>query len=443
MSNFNLRQSTDFKIEELFLVSKFGKYNLQGMFEELNIYDSMLTPCSSGNILIVDAIGLTQKLLFDGTEYLLVNITKGGNLFPIKKKFAIFSQTDRKSINQTSESYILKFVSEELLLSEQQRVSQYYDGTYSDAIFSILRDYLKVPLRTVYNSNPSYGTNQFIVPNLKPFDAINWCVKRSLNNTNIPNFMFFENNDGYNLTTLSEIMQSEPLFNVNFSAKNLPGENMKEELVGARQMEVITQYDFIKNTQSGVYSGSVIGFDAVTRSFKKESYTFDDLYSISKHANPNPIVAKSINKTGKSNYDMDNSRKLFYLDTSDRKTNPYVLKNYAASIQAQDNPQRYIFQREAILQNFVGQRLKLVLPGNFLVTSGKTLYLDVPRTAAKTNDADNYDNTLKGKYAILATRHIISYSKFETIVEVVTDSTEKPSYSATAQQMNILKSGYN
>ena len=153
-------------------------------------------------------------------------------------------------------------------------------------------------------------------------------------------------------------------------------------------------------------------------------------------------MAKFINKTGKSNYDMDNSRKLFYLDTSDRKTNPYVLGNYAASIQAQDNPQRYIFQREAILQNFVGQRLKLVLPGNFLVTSGKTLYLDVPRTAAKTNDSDNYDNTLKGKYAILATRHIISYSKFETIVEVVTDSTEKPSYSATAQQMNILKSGY-
>lgn len=442
MSDFNLIQSTDFKIDELFLVSKFGKYDLQGMFEELNIYDSMLTPCTSGNILIVDAIGLTEKLLFDGTEYLLVNINKGDGLFPIKRKFTIYSQTDRRNLTQTSESYILKFSSEELLLSEQQLVSQYYDGTYSDAIFSILRDYLKVSLRSVYNSIPSYGSNQFIIPNLKPFDAINWCVKRSLDINHIPNFMFFENNEGYNLTTLNEVMQSEPLFNVNFSFKNFSGNDMKEELLGARQMQVMTQFDFIKNTQSGVYSGSVIGFDPLTRKLETKNYTFDDLYQNSSHANPNPLIAKSVNKTGKSNYEMSKSKQLYYLDTNQRKTNAYVNENDPESLQVQDNPQRYIFQRGAILQNFVSQRLKLVLPGNFLITSGKTLYLDVPRRAFNADDADNYDISLKGKYAILATRHIISYSKFETIIEVVTDSTEKPAYTATAQQMNALTDGY-
>ena len=46
---------------------------------------------------------------------------------------------------------------------------------------------------------------------------------------------------------------------------------------------------------------------------------------------------------------------------------------------------------------------------------------------------DNHDSTLRGKYAILSTRHIIKYNMFETVAEVVTDSSAKPVVAASRQ----------
>jgi hypothetical protein len=50
----------------------------------------------------------------------------------------------------------------------------------------------------------------------------------------------------------------------------------------------------------------------------------------------------------------------------------------------------------------------------------------MPTRAAQTRGASNEDTSLSGKYLIIGTRHIITYQKHETIVEVVTDSTNKP-----------------
>ena len=74
MNDFNLIQPTDFNINELALVTKGGKISLRDIYEEINIHESMLSPCISGSIIINDAIGLSSKLLLDGTEILLVDI---------------------------------------------------------------------------------------------------------------------------------------------------------------------------------------------------------------------------------------------------------------------------------------------------------------------------------------------------------------------------------
>ena len=114
--NFKLSQSTQFKIKELSLITKVGTFDISSIFEELNIFDSILMPCMSGNILITDSLGLTQRLKFDGSEYIKINIVKTneGNvpIYSIQKTFRIYSQTDRKNNNENFENYILNFLSE-------------------------------------------------------------------------------------------------------------------------------------------------------------------------------------------------------------------------------------------------------------------------------------------------------------------------------------------
>jgi hypothetical protein len=98
--SFNIKQSTQFTVNTLAINSKFGTFDVSAIFEELNIFDSILMPCMSGNILIKDAIGLSKKLLFDGSEFIDIDISKdaerqGTNL---SKTFRIFKQTNRKLI---------------------------------------------------------------------------------------------------------------------------------------------------------------------------------------------------------------------------------------------------------------------------------------------------------------------------------------------------------
>ena len=71
-----VKKSTQFEIRELTLVIKGGSIDITQIFEEINLYDSLFLPVISGNILIRDAIGLSGKLLFDGSEVLLVDIVK-------------------------------------------------------------------------------------------------------------------------------------------------------------------------------------------------------------------------------------------------------------------------------------------------------------------------------------------------------------------------------
>ena len=104
--SIEITQTAQFKIKELSISSKFGKIDVGGIFDELNIFDTMLMPCMSGNIVIRDAIGLSQKLYFDGSELINIDISKSDESLAVtnmKKTFRIYKQTDRKNLNQTSE----------------------------------------------------------------------------------------------------------------------------------------------------------------------------------------------------------------------------------------------------------------------------------------------------------------------------------------------------
>ena len=143
---FAIKKSTQFHINELVLVTKGGNIDISAIYEELNIFDSLLSPVMTGNILIKDANGLSTKLIFDGSESLLIDISKDKNsdIAKFKKAFRIYKQADRSNDSQTVETFVLEFVSDELMYSDQQKINQSYDLTYTQIVEKILLDYLKI-----------------------------------------------------------------------------------------------------------------------------------------------------------------------------------------------------------------------------------------------------------------------------------------------------------
>ena len=73
----------------------------------------------------------------------------------------------------------------------------------------------------------------------------------------------------------------------------------------------------------------------------------------------------------------------------------------------------------------MSKRVKLTMPGNFTLTSGFNVNVEAPNFGKKEKGGgdSNEDQSLSGKYLIIASRQIIGFDKHETIMEVASTST--------------------
>ena len=444
--SFEVKKSTQFKINEIAVVTKAGAIDISSIFEELNLFDSLFMPVMSGNVLIRDAVGLSGRLLFDGSESILIDISKDRNsdVASIKKAFRIYKQSERKNDNQNSETYILHFVSDELLYSDQQRVNQGYELTYAQIVEKILVNYLKVPPNTLNGIyNPTAGIKKVVIPNLRPFEAIEWCAKRATDTQQSPNFMFFQNNIGYNFASLSVLLTQPETLDIRFEPKNQKQNSALDEISIARSLEILSQANEIDRIRSGVNAAKFIGFDPLTRIVTARNISYGDHYLAMKHGNENPNFSVIQNRDGINNTETYEAKKTLASFSAARKFSDYIKKKDSESISKNEDIENWLTQRQSIIKNLTSKRIKLVMPGNFQLTSGFNVNLSVPSFSKKELGDDNNDPSLTGKYLIIASRNIITYDKHETIIEVATTSTANEFIpTSNPQQTSVIAEYY-
>jgi len=369
MSTVNLPETpSKFSLNELAIVTKTGKLDISKLFQELNIFDSLLSPVMTGAIVIIDSIGLSSKLLFDGSEVLLVNIGKDSDSdsFRLKKAFRIYRQTNRAALQQNAEAYTLEFVSDEFIL----------------------------------------------------------------------------NNLGFNFTSLSYLLTSDALFKIKFPAKNLEGVQSNQELLSPRHFEVVNQSDKIKTTREGVAAGTFIGFDPITRTIQSKRIGFEDHYNAMDHGNDTANFSQSKNRGGEKATEAYDSKKVLNIFGANIKNSAYVKKYDPTSISKIETPEDFVFARKAIFANLMNKRIKLVMPGNFQLTSGFNLNVRVPDFSKKESGSENEDRSLSGKYLIIAARHVIKYDMHETILELATTSNETDFIPQSTPEQNKAAENY-
>jgi hypothetical protein len=437
----NLIEPTQYRIEEMFIITKGGPISIENMFEELNLFDSLFLPVISGNILIVDTKQMIKKLVFDGTEVIGMTLTKGiGSSFAsFKKSYRIYNLSDRRNRNQTTETYILHFVSDEFILSEQKKVDKSYQTTYSDVVDKIMTHYLKVPKTSRGGFQSSYGIRKIVIPNLPALDAIEWCTKRALSINNSPEYLFFCNAEGFNFLPLSTLLTKNSILNISFTPKNLGEGDEFYELSRARSFEVLSQYDLIDKIQSGVNANKLLAFDPITKSFGTQEISLEEIYKLVEHANKNAIDAVIHNRdnetTTHNSYD---SKQALSVYNQIRGKSSYVKENDPTSISKNEPYELFVTQRKAIMSNLMTKRLKITMPGNFQLTSGKNVNFDTSGfgTHSKGKEGEQ-DDSISGKYIITGTRHIISSTRHITVMEVATDSTNQKPQVNTPEQTKV------
>jgi hypothetical protein len=440
--SFEIKKSTQYKIDELLLVTKDGKIDISSIFSEINIFDSLLMPVMSGNILIRDSLNLSGQLLFDGSESILISLKKDeeSDVATFKKAFRVYKQSERINDGPGTVRYILHFVSDELIYSDQQRINQSYEATYSDIVQKILLDYLKVPennLGGIYEN--SLGIRNVVIPNLRPLEAIQWCSKRALDSKNSANFLFFQNITGFNFATLSTLLSQKEVLDIQYQTKNI-GTNAISEMQGARYLEVLTLNDAIDRTRSGVNSGKFIGFDPITRSIMTKNISYGDHYTNMDHGNKTPNFTSIQNRGGVENSETFNARKSVSIFGYAKQNSEYIKKYDPSSISKEETIENWYFQRKAVLKNLMSKKLKVVMPGNFQLSSGFNVNVEAPQLGVFNKTTNEDDKSISGKYIIVASRQIISFDKHETVLEVASSSssTDFIASSGREQQSEIL-----
>ena len=417
-----------FFIDELILVTKLGNFDLSDKFEELNIFDTILNPCMSGNILITDALNLTSKFNFDGSDLLKISIKKDPNgPITFKKTFKIYEKGKTLPLTTTSEQYTLSFVSEEYYFSKTKKLQKMYIGrTYSDIAQEIIVKDLNVPKKFIIEN--TLGILNYSGNNKTPFEFLTECATKAISaDDQSPTYVFFENKNGFNFVSLSYIAKQNPIARINYAPKNF-GTDDEISFYGAMHLEVISQFDVIDNINSGYYGSSGVYVDYLDRRVITKNIGPISNNTKSKQLNKNPEVSpipEAVNPNLRTWV-------VYGPTVIATQNNTWVKENNPTATNTLDDVMQYFGSRPAEMRKYTEKRVKLVMPGNFNLICGSVVDLLVT-SRAQNISTDSRDDSLSGKYIVLACRHIIKYDRHETILEISTDSNNKELYRPQSQ----------
>jgi len=428
----------DFSLEAVDIVTDSSKtYKLKHLVVEVSFFEDIYAFACSGYVILRDAVGLIETLKLDGTEF--INITYGktkrqNDSGKIKRTFRLYKIGNRKpSGNINSEFFTVYFCSEEMLLSEQLKLSKGYKGQQiSDIVIDILlgENSLKVNAGKLQYIETTYGTYDFVIPRMKPFQAISWLSTYARPSGKAgADMLFFETNDGYHFRSLQSLFNDDTYGTYTYKPANIDNENMTSRLNTVLDYEFVKTFDSLDATESGIYASKVISIDPLTREQRITNFNKNKLSGYSNSG-------EGTNRLGKKQTEMfDSSYKLVF-GNANQIDKPYIKQSefgVAKDIYIETTvPNR---GAQIALANYTV--IKAIIPGDTAITAGKTiifqLYSNNYDPETKTRKLDEF---FSGKYLVTAVRHIIqTQGVFQTVLELAKESLKStrssPSYSSS------------
>ena len=261
-------------------------------FVSLNLSENINENTVSGSITLIDNSGKMEFWPIIGEEKLeLQAMTKGIVITQsdatrksdyIENTFRVTSITDIQRIKERAIQFTLNFVTEEAILNLKRRVQKSYNGkTIREMVEEIFMGYLEEN-RGVFSRFHSYhvedtvGVHSIAIPNMTPFQAINFLATRAVpaNYPNSCSYFFYETfTDGFYFESLDKLMAQPAKATYVYSPQNV-GENPSFNIYIAENPEIISAFDIISNADSGMYSSRLIAHDIVRMKYSILDYNY-------------------------------------------------------------------------------------------------------------------------------------------------------------------------
>lgn len=423
----------DYSIQTInFLTASGQRFDMKKILLEMSYYEDIYSFCVSGYITVVDAQGFVELLELTGNEFIEINFSKTrSELNSNNRLYRVYKIGDRKPTgNMNAEVYTLYFCSEELILSEQNRISKSFAGeTISTMVKNILIDKLKVnPKEKINIIEETFGTYDFIVPRLKPFEAISWLTTYARPNkagVTGADMLFFETKEGFNYRSLQSMFKDDIYTTYKYQVKNINEKQLsfQEETITVLDYEFVKVYDMVEQISSGAFANKLITIDPTTKTSTTTTFNYTKYKNQAQTLNKNAPTNELLNRLGKTEQTSYDSSFKVLTANAGQQNSPYI-KQVPGGVAKNIAAETYIPNRTAQISLANYNVLKLKIPGDTGISAGRTINFNL--LSLKPGDKKELDKHYSGKYLVTAVRHIIQPTTFQTVLEVAKDSSPTP-----------------
>lgn len=446
------QQASDVKINFLELVTPLETFDLTEVFMSMNIYENIYHNSMTLDIVLNDSINLPYYAPILGEEYLNFEITTESieaedyvSLLP--GPMYTVTITNRHITNDRQQIYILHCTSEQDVVNSNVTVSRSFRNK---PISSIVENILDNDLNSdnTYDIEDTKGIDTVIIPNWKPFEAINWLAKRAVNDNDVPNYLFWETIDFTHFRSIDSILagdvkQKFVLNPVSEDAKKL--NTAAEGWIELNSLEIKNQFNVTRNIETGYYASKLITHDIVTKTITQKTSELTEQFTdeISHTDKFMPISTTStyyelpdrvdfapqanVKKDGESLQEFHDSKIMFY-PKHNRLYSGTEIEEY------ENNVEKWLLQRNHLILGLNQIKLVITFPGVSYLRAGDKVFIKVPspervqeQAPGKIKDPDKLtDKYLSGNYLITKLKHAIDQDTqkptYTMIAEVVKDS---------------------
>lgn len=404
--------SYDFTLSELKIINALGQnIDIDFIYSELNIYEDIFSNVINGDVTLRDSSDIIGVLGMHGNEFLSISFSTPGRK-KYQKVFRIFKISNYTLRGTSNAQFKIHFCSEEFLLNQQYYISKSFkEKKLSDVVKIIARNILLIPETKLTDENIEESTlllnpakDPLIVPNMKPFEAINWVSSFTLSKNDLsPGFFFYETIDGFKFKSLSSLYSANPKKEVFYSPKN----DDVLETTGSRsdkldEMEFKQIFDILDNINNGAYASELLKLDIINRSTEFESFSVNQ----SSFATLNPYLPQSYAKNR--------------LGNSLNQASAYV----RMFPKFQDNlASQWLLIRAARIALLNNTKLHVDLPGDNILSVGDVVMVNIPKNDGQTNPNNiGVDLIKSGRYLITGLRHQLLDNKYFCHAQLCKDS---------------------
>ena len=193
------------------------KVDVSQLIYELTIFESIEKPYLTGNVVLVDNVGLLESISFKGTEYLSIVLSsiKEEEDRLVEKTFIISSMLKSVKSNDAAETIMLQLVEVHNYFNALVPFSRSYTDNFPNIIQRIVNTQLKLDVDVSYLSDKTKNGSQrrVIVPYMTPIEACHWILERATTSSGAPLFLYSSIHDkNIRLGDLDKML-SQPAFN--------------------------------------------------------------------------------------------------------------------------------------------------------------------------------------------------------------------------------------